>query len=169
MNTDEVIESIERERARLLAGVDAFGQGASTVTVTAEGWTAKDVLAHLIHWATQVAWGLGATVPPPVYMQRERERRRLAGESDRMPTGEESNALAVAYYAPISAEEVRATFERLVDAIIERTRTRSDDEMAATDAVPWARGRPLWEFIGGDTFLHWPVHTDDLERAAGGG
>ena len=165
MTRGAVLEAIETERARLLAAIDAPGDGASTLAVTAEGWTAKDVLAHLTHWATQVAFGLGAQVMPPVYMQQERERRRLAGESDRMPTGEESNALAVAYYAAMPLAEVRGTFEHLVDAIVERVRMRTDDEMNATDAVPWAKGRRLWEFIGGDTFLHWPVHAADIERA----
>jgi hypothetical protein len=165
MTAESVVEAIERERARLLAAIDALGERASTVAVTAEGWTAKDVLAHLSHWATQVAFGLGVQVAPPLYMQEERRRRQLEGESDRMPSGEESNALAVAHYAPVPLTEVRATFEHLVDAILERVRMRNDDDLNAMDAVPWAKGRRLWEFIGGDTFLHWPVHAADIEHA----
>src|SRR4051794_9304196 len=129
MTTQEVLDAIERECERLLTAIDALGDRAATVPVTDEGWTPKDVLAHLIHWATQVAFGLGAPVERPVHMQAERERRRLAGLDDRMPTGEESNALAVAYYAPSPLPEVRATFEHLVDAIVERVRMRSDDDM----------------------------------------
>jgi hypothetical protein len=165
VTTDEVIDAIERERARLLAAVDALGERATSVAVTEEGWTAKDVLAHLIHWSTQVAYGVGARVAPPVYMMEERKRRQAAGLSDAMPTGDESNALAVAYFARMSLADVRAEFERLADAIVMQLRERSDEEVNRVGAIPWAPGRPLWEVVGGDTFLHWPVHTEMIELA----
>lgn len=164
MTTQQVLNAITCEHARLATLVDALGPGASTIAVTAEGWTAKDVLAHLIHWATQIAFGLGAAVESPVYMRDERRRRQLAGLSDAMPSGEDSNALAVAYYSRSSLEKVREEFEVVVDVLIARVRLRTDDEMNATNAVPWAGGRPLWQLIGGDTFLHWPLHSSDIER-----
>jgi hypothetical protein len=167
MTTAEVLDAIARQRERLMRAIDALGSGASTVPVTEEGWTAKDVLAHLTHWATQIAFGLGAKVQPPVYMLEERRRREVAGiDTTTMPTGEESNALAVAHYRDVPIGEVRAGFERLVEAIVERARVRTDEEMNATDAIPFAGARPLWQQIGGDTFLHWPVHAAALERAA---
>ena len=168
MTTAEVVGATARERARLLNAVDALAERAATAVVTEEGWMAKDVLAHLIHWATQVAFGLGAQVQPPAYMMKERERRKLAGLGDAMPSGDESNALAVALLRDCPLDEVRATFEEVVDALVARARLRTDDEMSATDAIPWAGNRPLWQFIGGDTFQHWPVHAEAIERAAGG-
>ena len=162
MTTQQVLNAITREHARLTTLVDALGPGASTILVT-EDWTAKDVLAHLIHWATQIAFGLGAAIEPPVYMHDERRRRQLAGLSDAMPSETESNALAVGYYSRASLEKVGDEFERVVDALIAQVRLRTDDEMNATDAIPWASG-PLWQIIGGDTFLHWPLHSEDIER-----
>lgn len=164
MTTAEVLDAIAHERERLQNAIDALGERAKTARATDEGWTAKDTLAHLIHWATQIALGLGATVPPPAYMMKERERRKLAGLSDAMPTGEESNALAVAHYHDVPLEEVRATFDQLVDALVARARLRNDDEMNANDAIPWAGRRALWQIIGGDTFLHWPLHAEAIER-----
>jgi hypothetical protein len=165
VTTDEVIAAIERERARLLAALDAIGSDAAAIPVTEEGWTAKDVLAHLIHWATAVAYGLGENVDEPAYMAAERMRRKAAGLPDAMPSGAESNALVVAHFADIPLEDVRAQFEQLADVILERARTKSDDEMNATGAIAWSPDRVLWQFIGGDTFLHWPVHSDMIERA----
>ncbi len=49
MTTQEVLDAIAREQLRLLAAVDTLGDRASTLAVTEEGWSAKDVLAHLIH------------------------------------------------------------------------------------------------------------------------
>ncbi len=165
MTTAEVLDAIARERERLMNAVEALGELTATVRVTEEGWIAKDVFAHLIHWATQIALGLGAPVPPPVYMMQERERHKLAGLSDAMPTGEESNALAVAHYHDLPFNDVRSKFDQVVDALVARARLRTDDEMNATDAIPWAGRRPLWQIIGGDTFLHWPMHSEAIERA----
>jgi hypothetical protein len=156
MTTAEVLAAIARERARLEAALAALGDGASTVPVTPEGWTAKEELAHMIHWAGQIAWGMGAPLQPPAY---------VIGVEGR-PTADEWNAKAVAHYGPRPYEEVHAELNRVVDALIAAAGQRSDDEMAATDAIPWGGGRPLWEQIGGETFNHWPEHSADLEAAA---
>lgn len=165
MTTQEVLDAIARERARLTSAVEALGDRAVSLSVTDEGWTAKVVLAHAIHWIGQLAFGLGAALPPPAYVIEETKRRESAGTAA-PPTGDEWNALAVAAYRDASLEDVRATFDRVVDALVERVRPRSDQEMAATDAIPWAAALPLWQLIGGETFLHWPSHSDAIERAA---
>jgi hypothetical protein len=154
MTTRQVLELMAREHARLTAAIDALGEGTSSVAVTGEGWTAKDVLAHLIHYAGQVAFGLGAQVQPPAY---------VAGVNARL-SGEEWNARAVAHYHAASVAAVREEFERQVALLLEHASFRTDDEMNATDAIPWAGERPLWQIIGGDTFLHWPVHSEAIEH-----
>lgn len=164
--TGEVIDAMARERSRLLAALDGMGAAASNTRVTEEGWTAKDVLAHLIHWATQVAFALGADVQPPVYMVAERMQRKAAGLPDTMPSGDESNALAAAHFRDIPLEDVRAQFEQLTDVILEQARTKSDDEMNAAGAVPWAPGLALSRLVAGDTYEHWRVHSEMIERAA---
>jgi hypothetical protein len=165
MTSNDVAGAVVAGRGRLLSAIDAMGDGAETMPVTREGWTAQDVLAHLIHWGTQVAFGLGAAVTPPVYMSHERQRRAAAGLGDAMPTGDESNALAVGHFRGRPFDAVRAEFVQVSDSIIEQTRLRSDDEMAAVGTVPFAGPRPLWQFIAGDTFEHWAVHAEAIERA----
>ena len=87
--TREVLDGIARERARLEAAVRSLGKGASTTQVTAEGWTAKDVLGHLIHWASQIAFALGAKLEPPSYVVNAKDR----------PSGDDEwNARATAHY-----------------------------------------------------------------------
>jgi hypothetical protein len=168
MTTQEVLDSLDRERARLLRDIGALGDGATSLPITEDGWTAKDVLAHLIHWATQVAFGLAVDgVGPLPYMLEERRRREAAGAANPpMPTGDESNALAVAWYQDKPLDEVRAQFMMLADGIAERAATKSDDEMAAYGTIPWAGARSLWQFIAGDTFQHWAEHAAAIEQAS---
>ncbi len=156
MTAREVLDAIARERARLLDAVDALGEEAAIVAVTAEGWKAKDVLAHCIHWEGQVAFGLGAAIKPPAYV----------AETPGRPSSDEWNALAVAFYRHLPLPDVRAEHERIIGLIVEKARALSDEAMRATGSVPWAPERPLWRFIGGDTFLHWPQHSEAIERAA---
>jgi hypothetical protein len=166
MTKIELLDGIARERARLLGAVAALGDEAATLKVTEEGWTPKDVLAHLTLWGTAVAFGLGATVAEPAYMKQERERREAAGIQPPLPPGDEANALAVAHYQRHTLADVRAELESLADAIVDRVKLRSDEDLQATDAVPWAPGRPLWHFVAGDTVVHWSAHTGDIERSA---
>ena len=155
VTNDEVVEAVGSERDRLLAAINALGDSASTVAVTPEGWTSRDVLAHLIHYAGQIAFALGAQLQPPGYVLNVQGK----------PTGDEWNALAVEHYRHQPLADVRDEFERLVALIIERSLLRSDVEMNAIGAIPWAGDVPLWQFIAGDTYLHWPAHTEMIGRA----
>jgi hypothetical protein len=159
MTRDDVLEALGRERARLLDAVDALGPRATTAHVTeADGWTAKDVLAHLIHYAGQIAWALGAQIEPPAYVLAETERL----------SGQEWNERAVAFWQETELDDVRNEFERNVELLVGRIEVLSDDDLLATDRIPWpGEDRPLWQFIGHDTFLHeWPAHAEQIERAA---
>lgn len=158
LSTEEVLLRLERGRARLLRAVDALGPQASTAFVTEEGgWTANDVLAHLIHYAGQIAFGLGVQDSPPPY---------VVGVSERL-SGHEWNARAVAYWRDFAPAEVRSEFDRVVDRVVEFAALRTDDQMNASDAVPWAGQQPLWQFIGSDTFLtEWPAHAQQIENVA---
>ncbi len=157
MTTEEVLEAIVRDRKRLYAAIDALGADASTRTVTEEGYTAKDIVSFMVHWAGQIAFGLGAQLEPPEYVVGVKER----------PSADEWNARAVRFYADLSLDDVKAELDRNVDALIERVRNRSQDEINATDALPWAGNRPLWQQIGIETFENWRFFSERIEAAAG--
>lgn len=133
-----------------------MGASAATVPVTDGGWTAKDVIAHVCHYAGQLAFGLGANLQPPAYVMGVPGR----------PTGDEWNARAVAHYRDIPFDQVRAEFERLVAALVAQLLLQTDEQMNATESLPWAGAAPLWMKLAGDTFGHWPVHAEAIERAA---
>jgi len=156
MTSREVSEAVTNERGRLMRAIRAMGEGASTMRVTDEGWTAKDVLAHCIHWVGQIAWGMGARMEQPAW---------VAGVEGR-PSGDDWNARVVAHYHQASLEQVIKDFDRAADALMQEVRARSDDQINATDAIPWGGNRPLWQQIGSETFDHWPQHTAALEQAA---
>jgi hypothetical protein len=158
MKPSEVLESTSRERFRLLAAVESLGGDADTLKITAEGWTAKDVLAHCIHWVSLISYGMGAPLTPPSYVTSAQGRL----------SSEEWNAMAVDFFREQTLADVRSQFERLVGVLENQVRLRDDSAMLATDAIRWSPGEPLWKLVGAETFLHWPEHADEIERAAAG-
>jgi hypothetical protein len=156
MTRDEVVAAVERERARLVELVQRLAREAETRPVTEGGWTARDVLAHCIHWVGQLAFGLGATREPPPYVTE-------AG-SARLPA-DEWNRRVVESYADVPLDRVLADFDGATDAVLERVRLMSDDDVNASGRLPWAPDEALWESIASETFGHWPDHSADLERA----
>ncbi len=110
MSTQEVLDAIARERARLERALGALGAQVSTLPVTAEGWTAKDVVGHMNHWAGQIAFGLGAKLEPPEY---------VTGVSDRA-SGDEWNARAVVFYRDQPYPQVKARFDQIVEMLVTR-------------------------------------------------
>ncbi len=163
MKTAHVVDGLVRERERLLGAFDALGESAATVAVTEEsGWTAKDVLAHLIHYCGQIAFGLGAELEPPSYVVEVQEQL----------TAQEWNERAVAFWHDADIDRVRSEFDRNAELLIEQVRLIPDEAMAANAkrTVPWAYDAPLWQFIGHDTFLHeWPAHAEQIEKAHASG
>jgi hypothetical protein len=159
MNKHEVIEKIVLERARLLDLVATLGLDAATLSVTEEGWTAKDVLAHCIHWVGQIAFGVGAPLHPPAWVE-------AAG--DAKIDGEEWNRRVVEHYKAIPLDIVRRDFEEVTGATLDRLRRRDDIDYdaRANTVFPWIKSDvPVWKAIGGETFEHWPEHSATLERA----
>ncbi len=152
-----MVTALRASRTELLDAVARLGAAASMVSVTeAGGWTARDVVAHLVHYAGQIAFGLGAPLTPPRYVLDVTERL----------SPEEWNERAVAYWRDHSLDDVLAEFVAVTDHVIERASVRSDEEMANADLIAWAPSIPLWKFIGGDTFLHeWPEHTKQIVAA----
>ena len=160
MTRDEVIDAIVAERVKLLDLVAQLGAEAERRPVTEEGWTAKDVLAHLIHWCGQVAWGLGAPMSPPAWVTAN-EGKRLAGD-------DAWNEVVVAHHRDVPLDEVLREFDRNVDLLLRQLRARDDldYDAPASRAIRWAGAdQPLWKLIAGETFGHWPHHAVDLERA----
>jgi hypothetical protein len=155
MTTAEVLEALTKGRADFMRSVEALGPMVSSLPVTEEGWSAKDLVAIAAHHAGDVAGGLHPETPPE-YVRAVTERLSLEEWHDR----------AVRYWKEAPLAEVWAEFDRWLDRLVSTVRSRSDDQMRATDAVPWAGERPLWQIIGRETFLYvWPTYIARMDQA----
>src|SRR5436190_519717 len=88
--------------------------------------------------------------------------RRMSAEARWMTTRDVIGAITEQY----------ARLTRAVDTLGPVAATAwvtAEDGWTAKDVIAWYPwpDRPLWAFVGGDTFLvEWPAHAEQMERAA---
>ena len=112
-----------------------------------DGWSAKDLMAHL------AAWRL-----------READRLETAhGDGTRSPDAEPDteNARIWAEYAGKTWDEVRQALalghRRLVDSV----QALTDDELTDPERFAWQSGQPLWRGVVGNGCTHPVMHLAD--------
>jgi len=131
----------------------------SWMAESAEGWTAKDYLAHLtawqrrmVRWFDEGAAGRQRTGPEPGYTFEQidalNERDFLAGRDTPLET-------------------VRAEFDATADAVEALISSLDDDDLNDAARTPWL-GFEARHTIAGNTYGHYLEHLVALEALAGG-
>lgn len=124
---------------------------------SAEGWTAKDYLAHLtawqrrmVRWFEEGAAGQFRERPEPDFTFEqvdELNERDWRADRDR------------------SLDDVRAEFARTADAVEALIGRLSDDDLNDPARAPWL-GFEARHTIAGNTYGHYAEHFDVLEQLA---
>jgi uncharacterized damage-inducible protein DinB len=105
-NLDAVISDIEFGRAEVFKAIEGLSESQLTTVPIYEGWTIKDVLAHLIGWDE---WVLRTV--PLIVQDRADEIPRIAPDS--------FNGLAIATWRPKSLAEVIAALQKSLQQVVE--------------------------------------------------
>lgn len=148
----DLIESLDRDRTCLIDLLSQLSEAEQQTPFTDEGWSVKDLLAHMAHWkkATQallVAYVHDQPLPPVV------------------PSGDEANEEQRQVYAALSLqdaldywEETHTNLQHLVQDEL------SDDRMNEEVRTPWDEDET--EALCGlveDICAHDAEHTDTIE------
>lgn len=153
MTREELIQRINREYERLqrlIAGVDPGRLAAEPVF---NGWTAKDVLAHLAVWQSITVTNL---------FRLERGQPLLYANLDPKKV-DELNARFYQELKDWPPERVLADLEGSYRQLINRIRLLSEEELNDPRHFKQLRGRPLWQLIAEDTYEHYAEHLPALE------
>jgi hypothetical protein len=153
----ELLAGIQRERATLEELVSTLDDGRMTASARDDGWTPKDILAHLTAWEQRLL--------------RWFERWRKTGDPGRPEVGvtwegmdsinqqeyEESVAKSLDEVSR-EAEDSHAQVVRIVEAI-------ADEELATTPEAP---DGPSWSWIiRANTWRHYQEHRQEMEAWRG--
>jgi len=122
-NKEEWLERIEFKREELLTSIGGLSGAAWTTGEVAPGWTAKDVLAHIVAWETRVATHLPDLLA-------DQGMRIVGVEPDAFNAGQV--ALRRSRTARELLDELASSRQRILDALADA----SDDDLIKLRAVP---------------------------------
>jgi hypothetical protein len=157
----EFVSQIAGSRARLQAGIDAFDDSDTVEPVLPDGWSVKDVMAHVAEWE--------------LYVVRRIEARRRGEEPEVWATSEEgtdaTNARLFAQNRDRSLAEVAGFYhdahKQVLDVIVSMSEADLLDDSKREDVIgPWRS--PVWMHIGGNTFWHYEEHAEAVEAYRAG-
>jgi len=152
-----LMRRMQATRAEVMKIIESLPEAAAT-RPNADGWTVKDVLAHLARWEGELVTLL--------WQLSQGRKLDCVLVQDPMPVDQ----LNQDWHA---ADGGRPLARILADlkAVRRQTEIRllefSDEDLAREDLAPELRGMALWHRVAANTFEHDEEHLDDLRRRAG--
>ncbi len=160
MTRDELLHWLVETRAEFDQLVAAIPKDRLGKPIPGKKHSARDVIYHVVSYEDLIV---------------QRLRSAQNGETTafgRDRDGWESfNDRVWAEAAGVDDLTVLARSLRVFRELIEQARVLQDDEINGQGGIvrhidqAWLDGRPLWEVIGIDSFEHYPMHFDDLQKA----
>jgi hypothetical protein len=157
----ELVSQIGSSRSRLQADIDAFDDAAALEPVLADGWSLKDVMAHIAEWE--------------IYVVRRIETRRRGETPEVWATNEEetdaTNARLLAQNKDRSLADVKRFYDDSHDQVLATIESLSEadllDDSRREDVIgPWRS--PVWMHISGNTCWHYDEHAEEVEAYRAG-
>jgi hypothetical protein len=153
----DLIDQIESEHAALLAIVESIPRSRyAEAGVWGEGWTIKDLLAHLTEWEQMfLCWyrdGLADRQPAmPAEGYKWSELPRLNREIWRK-------------HRRTSWKRVREAFDRSYEEILSLGKSLSQRQLLTPGVFPWTKKHPLTTYLGANTCSHYRAAIRILKR-----
>jgi hypothetical protein len=157
----ELVSQISNSRARLQTAIDAFDDREAVEPVLADGWSIKDVMAHVAEWE--------------LYVVRRIEARRRGEVPEVWATSEEgtdaTNARLFTQNRDRSLAEIARFYhdaqKQVLDVIESMSEADLLDDSKREDVIgPWRS--PVWMHISGNTFWHYEEHAEAVEAYRAG-
>lgn len=119
------------------------------------GWTVKDVLAHVAWWANYAAGVIDALMDgrtPDV------EKPETDEAVDAL------NAAAFARYQDMPVNDVLVMEQESYTRLLAAANRTTDDDLNNRQRFDWTKGRQLFVWIGGNSFWHYDEHVPALRQ-----
>jgi hypothetical protein len=151
----EVLALIRRERDRLEAAISRLPEGRRAAPLLDDGWSVKDVMAHVADWES--------------YVCRRLEARSRGDTPEVRADADAANALIYTANRDKPLGEVDAEFRSAFDRIWRLIEGLSEADLlddSRRERIIGAWPSPVWLHVAGNTWLHYAEHTEALERVA---
>jgi uncharacterized protein (TIGR03083 family) len=153
MNKAELLERTRSERAALDEVTAKLTEDELTSPVLEDGWSIKDVVAHLAVWERRIVREIGH------YHRGERLTWPEPGHT--LADVDKLNAQDLAASKERGLEDVLAESRQTYAGVIGMIEAMSDDELSRP--TPWSGSRLLIELVRGNADEHYREHLDLIE------
>lgn len=151
MDRDELLNNIREGREELQSALDQFDKRHMADTVLANGWSVKDVIAHIGFWENRMVnlYSILSSGDVP------QETIDSLGLDDLNARVYEDNQLVPLGIVQINELEA---YEKLLDI----AETAPADDLFDPQRFAWTEGEPFYKWIEGNTYGHYADHIPEL-------
>jgi hypothetical protein len=155
MTKTELLESLEDSRQELVEMLETLPEEMLLQPVRPDGWTIKDILAHLGYWEGQTVTLLfqaqrGMAKPTTVHFGKE--------------TVDELNQRWYAASQQRTMDAIWQDWFGVRKQLIRRVNELSEKDLTDPKQYPWMKGKPLYQLILSDTVEHEDGHADQIRE-----
>ncbi len=123
---------------RFIAGMSATERANSG---TVDNWMPRNILMHIFAWQQHNAEKLAAV----------RTGQEPPKDTDAI---DDANARIFAQHVDDTWDEISAAITSVKHKYLQEVEALSQADINSTTYIPWATGRPLWQEVLGDGFIH---------------
>lgn len=155
MDRAELIKQIHDGRAELEAALALFDESDMNEPLLPNGWSVKDVIAHIGFWEGRIVslYGIlsAGDVPKDTVTAETLDElnARVFEENQLLPLG-----------------IVRLNEQEAYQALLNVAETAPEDDLYNAERFAWTKGTPFYQFIVENTYAHYADHLPDLRTAA---
>ena len=119
-----------------------------------DGWSIKDILAHIASWHHRLLTWLDAAI------------RNVEPAISGPDSVEEMDALNAQFYQENKSrplDEVLTEFRTTHQQIMDIIQVMREEDLISPQRFAWTQGSPLWQLVAGDTYEHYQEHRKQIQ------
>ena len=156
----EIITRIEQAMQRVTQAIQPLSPAQMQETRLSNGWSVKDVLAHITWWDQWLLVTLPADQNAPI-------QPSILPLADQIPStdhwADEMNAKVYSYNQQRELSVIEAEFAAVREQLVERVSKLSIEDLYDTDGMSAIIGQPVAPLILG-IYEHYEEHAHELEQ-----
>jgi len=156
MTKAEIMKLLQSERRSLERVLAELSEGQMTQPGVENGWSVKDIMAHISDWEKRMVGWIGDSV------RGEVPQRPAPGK-----TWDDLDRLNEQTYVLNKDRELRdvlADFHRSYERALARVEALTEEDLVDPQRFAWREGDPLWHMVAANTWEHYQEHRESVEK-----
>jgi hypothetical protein len=154
MTKSRLIEEIQLEHQRLEKTLSMISEEQMLLPDVIDGWTVKDILAHITVWEQRMIRWLEQAVRCDV--------PKMLPDGMTWDDLDQWNEQTYQKHRLRPLNEVLTEFEQIYPQALKAAQEVSEQDLVDPDRFDWRNGDPLWVMVAANTFWHYTEHEESI-------